>query len=64
MAMIGLLLLGHEETPGKHVSIDGKEYVEYYGLALEYVKGTHVNVEGKKIRCCVKGKIGDTLKES
>ena len=57
------LFAGHEETPGKHVTIDGKEYQEYYGSASEYQKGTHHNVEGKKILLPVKGKIGDTLKE-
>ncbi|KMO56431.1 guanosine 5'-monophosphate oxidoreductase, partial [Lacticaseibacillus rhamnosus] len=34
-----------------------------YGSASEYQKGTHHNVEGKKILLPVKGKIGDTLKE-
>ena len=63
MCMIGSLFAGHEETPGKHVTIDGKEYQEYYGSASEYQKGTHHNVEGKKILLPVKGKIGDTLKE-
>ena len=58
MCMIGSLFAGHEETPGKHVTIDGKEYQEYYGSASEYQKGTHHNVEGKKILLPVKGKIG------
>nr|WP_263849563.1 IMP dehydrogenase [Lacticaseibacillus camelliae] len=63
MCMIGSLFAGHKETPGKHIVKDGKEYQEYYGSASEYQKGTHHNVEGKKILLPVKGSIKDTLVE-
>lgn len=63
MCMIGSLFAGHEETPGKHVTVDGKEYQEYYGSASEYQKGARKNVEGKKILLPIKGKLADTLTE-
>ena len=63
MCMIGSLFAGHEETPGRHVTVDGQEYQEYYGSASEYQKGQHKNVEGKKILLPIKGKIADTLNE-
>lgn len=63
MCMIGSLFAGHEETPGKHVEVDGEQFVEYYGSASSYQKGSQHNVEGKKILLPVKGKIADTLNE-
>lgn len=63
MCMIGSLFAGHEETPGKHIVKDGKEYQEYFGSASEYQKGARHNVEGKKILLPVKGSIKDTLTE-
>ncbi|WP_204123053.1 GMP reductase [Lacticaseibacillus mingshuiensis] len=63
MCMIGSLFAGHEETPGKKVTVDGKRYQEYFGSASEYQKGDHHNVEGKKMLIPLKSHIADTLKE-
>ncbi|MCD2257272.1 GMP reductase [Agrilactobacillus fermenti] len=63
MVMIGSLFAGHEETPGKTIEQDGKVYKEYYGSASQYQKGSHHNVEGKKMLIPYKGSIADTLTE-
>lgn len=63
MVMIGSLFSGHEESPGDVIEKDGKLYKPYYGSASEYQKGTHENVEGKKIYLPLKGSIMDTLTE-
>lgn len=61
MCMIGSLFAGHEETPGKKVTVDGTRYQEYFGSASEDQKGAAHNVEGKKILIPLKGHIEDTL---
>lgn len=63
MVMIGSLFSGHQESPGDVIEKDGKYYKPYYGSASEYQKGTHENVEGKKIYLPLKGSIMDTLTE-
>ncbi len=63
MVMVGSLFSGHEESPGDVIEKDGKLYKPYYGSASEYQKGTHENVEGKKIYLPLKGSIMDTLTE-
>lgn len=61
MVMIGSLLSGHEQSPGKRVTIDGAPYKEYFGSASAYQKGEHKNVEGKKMLVPFKGDIAHTL---
>ncbi|MFZ2388599.1 MAG: GMP reductase [Polaromonas sp.] len=63
MVMIGSMLAGHEESPGKSVEVDGKLYKEYYGSASDFNKGEYKHVEGKRILEPVKGKLADTLIE-
>lgn len=63
MVMMGFLFAGHEESPGKTITIDGQIMKEYYGSASEYQKGAKTNVEGKKILIPYKGHLSDTLKE-
>ncbi|MFD1672479.1 GMP reductase [Agrilactobacillus yilanensis] len=63
MVMIGSLFAGHEETPGRLVEKDGEQFKEYYGSASAYQKGSHHNVEGKKILIPYKGPISRTLNE-
>jgi GMP reductase len=63
MVMIGSMLAGHEESPGKTVEIDGKLFKEYYGSASDFNKGEYRHVEGKRILEPVKGKLPDTLRE-
>lgn len=60
--MIGGLLAGHNESPGK-IMIDetGKEFKEFFGSASEFQKGTHKNVEGKKLYIETRGSIFNTL---
>lgn len=63
MVMMGFLFAGHDESPGKTVTIDGNTMKEYFGSASEYQKGERTNVEGKKILIPYKGSLYDTLKE-
>lgn len=63
MVMIGSLLAGHKESPGKIIEKDGQKYKAYFGSASEYQKGEYKNVEGKRMLVPYKGEIMDTLKE-
>ena len=63
MVMIGSLFAGHTESPGELVEEDGQQFKEYFGSASEFQKGTHQNVEGKRILVPYKVAISDTLTE-
>ncbi len=63
MVMIGSLLAGHEESPGNMLTIDGKQYKQYWGSASERQKGAYRNVEGRQMLVPFRGKISDTLDE-
>lgn len=63
MIMIGSMLAGHEESPGKTVEVDGALFKEYYGSASDFNKGEYKHVEGKRILEPIKGKLQDTLTE-
>ncbi len=63
MVMIGSLLAGHEESPGKTVEMDGKRFKEYYGSASDFNKGEYRHVEGKRILEPIKGPLANTLTE-
>jgi len=63
MVMIGSLLAGHKESPGKVIEKDGQKYKAYYGSASQYQKGEYKNVEGKRMLIPYKGDIMDTLNE-
>jgi GMP reductase len=63
MIMIGSLLAGHEESPGRTVEVDGKLFKEYYGSASDFNKGEYRHVEGKRILEPVKGTLAETLRE-
>ena len=63
MVMVGAMLAGLEESPGKTVAIEGKRFKEYYGSASDFNKGEYKHVEGKRILEPVKGKLKDTLRE-
>ena len=63
MVMIGSMLAGHEESPGKTVEVDGKLYKEYYGSASDFNKGEYKHVEGKRILEPIKGQLAETLIE-
>ena len=63
MVMIGSMLAGLEESPGKTVEVDGQLFKEYYGSASDFNKGEYKHVEGKRILEPVKGKLTDTLRE-
>jgi GMP reductase len=63
MVMVGSMLAGHEESPGKTVEVEGKLFKEYYGSASDFNKGEYRHVEGKRILEPVKGKLADTLRE-
>lgn len=63
MVMIGSLLAGHKESPGKIIEKDGQKYKAYFGSASQYQKGEYKNVEGKRMLVPYKGEIMDTLAE-
>ena len=63
MVMIGSMLAGLEESPGKTVEVDGQLFKEYYGSASDFNKGEYKHVEGKRILEPVKGTLADTLRE-
>lgn len=63
MVMIGSLLAGHKESPGKVIEKDGQKYKAYFGSASQYQKGEYKNVEGKRMLIPYKGEIKDTLNE-
>ena len=63
MVMIGSMLAGLEESPGKTVEVDGQLFKEYYGSASDFNKGEYKHVEGKRILEPVKGTLANTLKE-
>ncbi|MFT8361578.1 MAG: GMP reductase [Sporolactobacillus sp.] len=63
MVMIGSLLAGHEESPGKVIEKDGKRFKEYFGSASEYQKGERKNVEGKRMFVAYRGPLRETLIE-
>ena len=63
MIMVGSLLAGHEESPGKTVEVDGVLYKEYYGSASDHNKGEYKHVEGKRILEPIKGTLARTLIE-
>lgn len=63
MVMIGSLLAGHTESPGNIITIDGKQYKQYWGSASEIQKGAYRNVEGKQMLVPFRGSIADTLQE-
>jgi len=63
MVMIGSLMAGHQESPGNMITIDGKNYKQYYGSASETQKGQHKNVEGRQMLVPYRGHIKDTLEE-
>ena len=63
MVMIGSMLAGLEESPGKTVEVDGTLFKEYYGSASDFNKGEYKHVEGKRILEPVKGTLASTLRE-
>lgn len=63
MVMIGSMLAGHLESPGHVITIDGKQYKQYWGSASEVQKGAYRNVEGKQMLVPFRGSIKDTLQE-
>jgi GMP reductase len=63
MVMIGSMLAGLEESPGKIVELDGEMFKEYYGSASDFNKGEYKHVEGKRILEPVKGTLAATLRE-
>ncbi|MCQ2569906.1 MAG: GMP reductase [Limosilactobacillus sp.] len=63
MVMIGSLLAGHLESPGQLITIDGRQYKQYWGSASETQKGAYRNVEGKQMLVPFKGSLADTLVE-
>ena len=63
MVMMGSLLAGLEESPGRTVEVDGQLFKEYYGSASDFNKGEYKHVEGKRVLEPVKGTLAGTLRE-
>ena len=61
--MIGSMLAGHLESPGHIITIDGKQYKQYWGSASEVQKGAYRTVEGKQMLVPYRGSVKDTLNE-
>ncbi|MEJ6400101.1 GMP reductase [Nicoliella lavandulae] len=63
MTMIGSMFAGHEQSPGSVLTIEGKQYKQYWGSASDTQKGEYKNVEGKQMLIPYRGDIKDTLRE-
>ncbi|UQS87131.1 GMP reductase [Nicoliella spurrieriana] len=63
MTMIGSLFAGHEQSPGSVITIDGKQYKQYWGSASDTQKGEYKNVEGRQMLIPYRGDIQNTLRE-
>lgn len=61
MVMVGSMLAGFEESPGKTVEKDGVVYKEYFGSASANQKTEVKNVEGKHMLMPLKGFLFDEL---
>jgi GMP reductase len=48
MVMVGGMLAGFEDSPGDVITLDGKQYKEFFGSASEFTKGHKKYVEGRK----------------
>ncbi len=63
LCMLGYMLSGHDENPGKKKAINGAIVKEYYGSASEYNKGDKKNIEGRMVYVDYKGSIKDKFEE-
>ena len=63
LCMVGSMLAGHKENPGLEITIDGKQYKQYYGSASAKQKGNRHHVEGRELLIEYKGSIFETLAE-
>ncbi len=61
MVMVGSILSGHKESPGKIIKINNQKFKEYYGSASEFNKDEKKHIEGKKEIVPLKGSIWNTL---
>lgn len=61
--MMGAILAGLEESPGKTVQVDGQFLKEYYGSASAFNKKSNDHIEGKRIFMAIDGNIDSKLKE-
>ncbi len=66
--MLGGMFAGHEQSGGNKVNIDGKEYVEFYGMSSKEAMTKHSggvagyrSSEGKRVLLPYKGDINDTV---
>jgi len=55
------MLAGHEQSPGILLTIDGRNFKQYWGSASEKQKGAYRNVEGKQMVVPYRGDIDQTL---
>jgi IMP dehydrogenase len=63
MVMIGKLLAGHNESPGEHITIDGKHYKPYRGQSMFNSNGRRNAPEGVSGYIPMRGALTDTLKQ-
>ena len=68
--MLGGMLAGHSEGGGEIISVDGKNFIEFYGSSSEEANDKHYggldeyrSAEGKKVRIPFRGKLDDTVKD-
>ena len=68
--MLGSMLAGHTEGGGKVVEVDGKQYVDFYGMSSKKANEKHFGglrhyraAEGRHVRIPFKGDLRDTCQE-
>ena len=68
--MLGGMLAGHSEGGGEIISVDGKNFIEFYGSSSEEANDKHYggldeyrSAEGKKVRIPYRGALEETIKD-
>lgn len=68
--MLGGMLAGHEQSGGKRVEINGKQFIEFYGMSSHRAMNEHAggvaeyrSSEGKLVNIPFKGDLKDTVKD-
>ena len=68
--MLGGMLAGHEQSGGKRIEIDGKQFIEFYGMSSQRAMDAHSggvaeyrSSEGKLVHIPYKGDLNNTVKD-
>ena len=63
MVMAGHLFAGYDQSAGDIITVEGRQYKEYYGSASEFNKGMKRHVEGQRLLVDYKGSMIPLLTE-